>query len=313
MPRLPIAAIDLGSNTVRLLVASAAGEGLRRQVVRQETSRLGQALRPGGRFQPEAVARTLAVLARYRDEIAARGAKQVLVGATSAVREAADGPEFLDLVRERFGFETVLLSGAEEADLTAAGVMTALAPVPEEFLVFDLGGRSTEFILSRSGRTQESLSLGLGAVALTEGYLASDPPTAAEIRACRAEAAAVLARELAPLAREAERPVVVGTAGTVTTLAAVAQEMEVYEPERVNNFRLGREELAGLFERLAALRLADRARVRGLPPDRAEIIVAGAALVLEIMDFFEAEVLRVSDAGLLEGIWLVAAGQRSIS
>lgn len=311
MLNTPVAAIDLGSNTVRLLVASADGEGITRHLIRQEVTRLGQSLQPGKPFLPAAVQRTWTVLEEYRREIAGWAADRVLVGATMAVREASDGPALLERIHRTMGFDTVILSGTQEADLTAAGVLTAVRPMPETALVFDLGGRSTEFIPVAVGRIQDPVSVAMGAVGLTERHLPSDPPSETEILSLRAAIASVLRDRLPDMRADHSEPVgLVGTAGTVTTLAAMAQGLNVYRPERINNYRLDRTTLSRLFDTMIGMTTGQRSSLPGLPADRADIIVAGAAVVLEIMDFYSANELIVSDAGLLEGIWLVAAGKR---
>ena len=309
----PIASIDLGSNTVRLLVASDAGGRIERHLVRQEATRLGQGLRPGGPLLPDAVRRTWKALEDFGKQLSSLGVERVLLGATMAVREAADGPDFMARIEKDLGFETLILSGSQEAALTAAGVMTGLDPVPDRAVIFDLGGRSTEFILTRKGLVEASESIDLGAVALFEAHLSSDPPTRVQVEACRSAAAGILSRGLSGFTAGAGRPLsLVGTAGTTTTLAAMAQRLTVYRPELIDNYRLSRVELGGLFEEMLSRTAAERALMPGLPRDRADIIAAGAAAVIEIMDLFEADKLIVSDAGLLEGIWLAAAGKRSI-
>jgi len=313
MTPAPVAAIDLGSNTVRLLAAKIQGNEIERLLVRQEASRLGQGLRPSRPFFPSAVERTWKVLEDYRRSLAALGVKRVLVGATMAVRQSEDGGEFLSRIERELGFETIMLTGRQEAELTAAGVMTALDPIPEEALIFDLGGRSTEFILGSRGQVRKTLSLDLGAVVLTETYLASDPPAEAELVALQAEVSTVLTQALSEWREADQRPrELVGTAGTVTTLAAMAQGLKAYDPELINNFRLNRGILHGLFRKMIVLPRVKRAMLPGLPEDRADIIIAGAAVTMEVMNFFEANSLVVSDAGLLEGLWLAAAGRRSI-
>ncbi|MBU2548331.1 MAG: Ppx/GppA family phosphatase [Proteobacteria bacterium] len=308
-----LASIDLGSNTVRLLVGRAEGGRISRRLVRQETTRLGQGLIPGARFRPEALARTWRVLEAFRDETAARGAERVLLGATMAVREAADGPDLLARVERELNFKTVMLTGDQEAALTAAGVLTVLDPVPERAVIFDLGGRSTEFVLVEKGCRARVKSLSLGAVALTEAHLTGDPPGPGEIDSCRRAAALTLAQDLIDFKERVARPFsLVGTAGTTTTLAAMDQALAVYRPELIDNYRLSRDGLAGLFERLAGMSVLERSRMPGLPADRADVIAGGAAAVLEIMDFFNMNELIVSDAGLLEGLWLAAAGREEI-
>ena len=313
----PVASIDLGSNTVRLLVADEEAGRLKRQLILQETTRLGQGLHPGEPFLPQAAHRTWTLLENYRDRLSALGAGRILLGATMAVRQASDGRAFLDRVERELGFETMILTGLQEASLTAAGVLTALEPQPELTVIFDLGGRSTEFCMAIHGRSRTAESLELGAVALTEKHLASDPPSIRELEGCRLEIAAVLSSGLGHFHEELLRTgpdhTLVGTAGTTTTLAAMAQEMASYQPELINNFRLERDTLTDLFNRMASAPVSVRASYPGLPRDRADIIVAGAAVVLEIMRFFDTNHIIVSDAGLLEGLWLTAAGRLTLN
>ena len=310
------ASIDLGSNTIRLLVASAGSGGLQRHYLRQTGTRLSERLQPGGRLYPAAVDRTWAVLEEFKAEALDHGAEHILVGATMAVREASDGEDFTRRVGSELGLRAVILSGVQEAELTAAGVLTGLSPEPNPAVIFDLGGRSTEFVLSRDGCFEAAVSLGLGAVGLTEAFFKTDPPVPAEIKSGRAEAARILDQGLNGFGGLPGRPIkgfeLVGTAGTTTTLAAMALEMSDYDPDRVNGFLLTRRTLEDLFSRMLARPVRSRAEMAGLPPERADIIPAGAAIVMEIMDYFAAPRLIVSDAGLLEGLWLAAAGLRSI-
>jgi exopolyphosphatase/guanosine-5'-triphosphate,3'-diphosphate pyrophosphatase len=304
------AAIDLGSNTVRLLVAVLKPQGLQRLHAAQETTRLAEGLIPGRPLAAPAVDRTLAALDRYRGIIAGYGAENSLLGATMAARLASDGPAFLHRIQREFGFETHLLTGPEEARTTAAGVLTVLAPLPDRAVIFDLGGRSTEFVQTRGMAMNTAVSLALGSVGLTESFLRHDPPTPEEMAALRQDIRRRLDEDLPP--SFSPGPALVGTAGTVTTLAAMLLSLTEYDPDRINNYRASRGSLEALFKELQTLPLAGRKRMPGLPEDRADIIVAGAAVVLEVLDWFSAQQLVVSDAGLLEGIWLAAAGQRSI-
>ena len=180
--------------------------------------------------------------------------------------------------------------------------------------MFDLGGRSTEFVLASGDQIMEAVSLEMGVVGLTELYLNYDPPGEDDIAACRRMVRDILERELAGWRRRevwADPMDLIGTAGTTTTLAAMAQKMTVYNREYIDNYRLERSVLERMFVGMLSIRKAERSEMPGLPPARADIIVAGAAVVLEIMDYIGANQLVVSDAGLLEGIWLAAAGLRS--
>ncbi|MDR2725910.1 MAG: exopolyphosphatase [Candidatus Adiutrix sp.] len=305
----PIAALDLGSNTFRLMLAGKAEEKRPHpwddKRVFQELPRLAEGLAPGGPLAPSALNRAWEALDSFAAEIRASKAGRVLAGATMAARLAADGPAFLAETARRYGGETRLLTGEEEARLTAAGVLTGLAPSPPEALIFDIGGRSTEFITVTGGTPGRSLSLDLGVVGLTEAYLEA-PARPGQLEAVAlATRAALSAADLSFVQAD---PVLVGTAGTVTTMAALLLGLKTYDPDLVNNSRLARPALAGLLAELAPLSEARRVEKYGLHPRRADALPAGLALALEIMDHFRRTELTVSDNGLLEGLWLAAAG-----
>jgi exopolyphosphatase/guanosine-5'-triphosphate,3'-diphosphate pyrophosphatase len=305
MPPAPIAALDLGSNTFRLMLAeksdSAAWANKR---VFQELPRLAEGLTPGASLAPAALSRAQETLANFAAEIRAAGAERVLAGATMVARLAADGPAFLAETTNRYGWETRLLTGEEEARLTAAGVLTGLSPCPPEALVFDIGGRSTEFIAVSDGVISHSLSLDMGVVGLTEAHL-SAPARPGQLEAVAEVIKKILAS--ADFSFVAPESVLVGTAGTVTTIASLLLGLKTYDPNQINNARLARPALAGLLAELAPLSEARRVANYGLHPRRADAMPAGLALALEIMDFFQQPELVVSDNGLLEGIWLTAA------
>jgi exopolyphosphatase/guanosine-5'-triphosphate,3'-diphosphate pyrophosphatase len=306
MPPAPIAALDLGSNTFRLMLAEENGPGVwAHKRVFQELPRLAEGLTPGGSLNPAALNRSWAVLEQFAAEVRASGARRVLAGATMAARLAADGPAFLAEAARRYGWETRLLSGEEEARLTAIGVLTSLSPCPPEALVFDIGGRSTEFIAISGGLRGRCLSLDLGVVGLAEAHLEA-PARAGQLAAVTETVRTVLAG--ADFSFVPTEPLLVGTAGTVTTMAAILLGLKAYDPDRINNARLARPALAGLLAEMAPLSEAGRVAAYGLHPRRADALPAGLILVMEIMDHFRRTELLVSDNGLLEGLWLAAAG-----
>lgn len=312
MPTEPIAAIDLGSNTLRLLVGVLRQGRMDRLLQRQVVTRLGEGLSSGCPLSRQAAERTRLALEKLAGEIRGLGVRRTLLGATMAVRQASDGADFLQDISEQFGFETRILSGSDEARLTAAGVLGVLEPPPQSGAIFDLGGRSTEFIALHEGRPGQAVSLELGGVAMTEAFLHSDPPLPAEIKELREFAARRFREALNNWNHLKKEEVLVGTAGTTTTLAAMAQGLTHYRRELIDNFLLSREALEGMLETMCALTTRQRARrMPGLPEDRADIIAAGTILVVEIINFFNKNRLTVSDAGLLEGLWLTAAGFRS--
>jgi exopolyphosphatase / guanosine-5'-triphosphate,3'-diphosphate pyrophosphatase len=271
-----VAAVDLGTNTTRLLVADVDGDRVAEVLRRGVVTGLGHGVDASRRLAPEAVERVHAVVAEFRREADELGAERSLAAATSAVRDATNGGELLRDVERRFGFATRLLSGDEEAALTRRGV----GALDERTLVLDVGGGSTELILGAS-RT----SLDVGSVRLTDRYLASDPPRREELDA----AAAHVRSLLPPLAPAAA----VGVAGTVWQLEAL---LGAITPDAV----------AAALERLAALPLAERRRVPGLDPPRAPVIVAGALIVAEVLRRYGLARLSYSVHDLLDGIALEA-------
>ncbi len=291
------AALDLGSNTLRLLVAEVDGGDYRDLARGLATPRLGRGRRPGQPRDPAArqAAReqARAVVARAR----ARGAQRIALGATQACRLAADGDEFVAQLGRELGLDAArVLSGEAEAALSRAGVLSRLHGPAENAVLADVGGGSTE-VTALDGAW--AYSLPLGAVSLTEAHLASDPPGPAELAALAQGAA----RILEPLAHiRASR--LVATAGTAATVGALLLGMTDYVAGRVNNLEVSRAQLADQLARLAALPLAQRKLVPGLEPERADIILAGMAILRSLLLVLHLEHMTVMDAGLLEGVLL---------
>ena len=286
-----VGVVDLGTNSTRLLVADVH-DGRVEEVARELTiTRLGEGVDERRKLLPVAVARVRNVLSDYRRELERLGADRVLVLATSSVRDAENGEAFLGEIEWSYGFTTRLLSGEEEAELTRRGVAGGRELDPDA-LVVDIGGGSTELITER-----EQISLDVGSVRLTERFLHSDPPAGEEL-----DAAARAVRELLPDLHPTEA---IGVAGTITSLAAL--ELGEYDPERVHGYRLSREAVEAQLEHLASLPLAERRELPGLDPDRAPVIVAGAAIINEVMKRYDLAELEVSERDLLHGAALAAA------
>ena len=287
-----VAAVDLGTNTTRLLVADV--DDGRIDEVHREThiTRLGEGVDARKRLLPLPIARVRNVLADYRRTLERLGAERTLAVATSAVRDAENGEAFLGEIEWSYGFATRLVSGDEEARLTRRGVQ----PAPGT-LVLDIGGGSTELIVD-----DFHASLDLGSVRYTERFIVADPPEPAELDACAAAVRAVL-EERVPVRAGAA----IGVAGTVTTLAALDLGLDRYDRERVHGHRLALEAARRQLERLAALPLAERRVVPALDPDRAPVIVAGAVILTETLAFFELDAIEVSERDILDGIALAAA------
>jgi exopolyphosphatase/guanosine-5'-triphosphate,3'-diphosphate pyrophosphatase len=287
-----VAAIDLGTNTTRLIVADVT-DGTVDAILRRTTiTRLGEAVDSRRRLLPLPITRVRNCLVDYRRELESLGAERALVVATSAVRDAENGEAFLGEIEWSYGFTTRLLSGEEEADLTLRGV----GEVDGETVVIDIGGGSTELIVAG-----ERVSTELGSVRLTERFLESDPPTAGELEELARAARSVLEEHDLYAKRG------IGVAGTVTSLAALDLELVEYDPDRVHGHRLGQDAVRAQLERLAALPLAERREVPGLEPERTPVIVAGAGILLEVMRHLGLAEIEVSERDLLDGAALEAA------
>jgi exopolyphosphatase / guanosine-5'-triphosphate,3'-diphosphate pyrophosphatase len=296
-----VGAVDMGTNSTRLLVADVGGGELSEVERLLRITRLGDRVDADGRLSEASMERVHAVLDGYAETARALGAERVLATATSAVRDALNGREFLAEVERRHGFETRLLRGREEAELTYRGVTSRLAAGPGT-LVCDIGGGSTELVLGGPDGVADAVSLDMGCVRMSERCLHSDPPTAAEIAALREAAAALLPSDITSRASA-----LVGVAGTVTTLATIDLGLDREIPEEIDGHRLTAATVEALLGQLAAVSLAERRDVRGLMPERAPTIVAGAAIAAEVLRATDAGTMVVSERDILHGAALAAA------
>jgi exopolyphosphatase/guanosine-5'-triphosphate,3'-diphosphate pyrophosphatase len=298
-----LATIDLGTNTVRLLVTDVDPDRVWRSVhADQQVTRLGEGLSRSGLLGEIPMQRTAAVVAEYARRARSLGAGVVRIVATSAVREATNGPAFVATVEAVSGERIQVISGADEARLTVRGVLRGLGRLPGAMVTFDVGGGSTEYTLARDGVAMTTVSLRLGVVALAERFPFPDMVDPARFRALADEVAAQLERELPRSLIEPRPDHLVGTAGTVTTLAALDLGLSRYDVTRVQGHRLHRAAVARQFARLAALTLSERAELPCLEPGRADLIIPGVAIVEATMQQFGARSLIVSDWGLREGM-----------
>jgi exopolyphosphatase/guanosine-5'-triphosphate,3'-diphosphate pyrophosphatase len=284
-----VAAIDLGTNTTRLLVADVTENGVAELHRETRITRLGEGVDARGRLLPAPIARVRNVLTDYRRVAESLGAERTLLIATSAVRDAENGEAFLGEIEWSYGFATRLLSGDDEAATTRRGV----GATEPGTLIVDIGGGSTELMLDGF-----HTSLELGSVRHTERFLHADPPTPEELAAC-AEAVRSELPELAPRAA-------VGVAGTVTTLAALDLGLTEYDRARVHGHRLSRAGAQRQLERLAVLPLAERRAVPALDPGRAPVIVAGAVILAEVLARYGLDAIEVSEHDILDGAALAA-------
>ena len=302
------AALDLGSLTVRLAVAERTPSGeIRVLRHRREITGLGQGLALTGELAPEGMARTLAALKDFQEVMAAQQVTFYRAVGTQALRQARNRQVFLDQVRDTLGLTVEVLAPEAEARLSLAGVLTTLAPdviAAPEVLVFDVGGGSSEFALRRPGREPVFASLPLGVLTLSQARPLGDPPIPSKVAALSEE----LAIRLSSFYKEAIEPFLeaaprlVGTAGAVTTLAAMQLKLRPYDADKVNNLILTRTQVAALAERMAGLPEAARAGLPGIEPAKAGVMVAGALIVLTILKVCRQDSLVVIDAGLLEGV-----------
>jgi exopolyphosphatase/guanosine-5'-triphosphate,3'-diphosphate pyrophosphatase len=303
-----MAVVDVGTNSTRLFVADVEEGRVVAQLERvTRVTRLGAGVDAHGKLDPEAIARVLSTLDDYQRLIEACHPERRVAVLTSAVRDAANGEEFAAVLRSRYGLEAHILDGEEEARLTFLGATSERDPEdPTTTLVTDIGGGSTEFVIGRGREAHFHVSTQAGAVRQTERHLHHDPPLGDELEALAADVRQVIADAVPEDQRRAGQAI--GVAGTPTSLAAVAQALDPYDPERVQGYLLSREECERLLGRLAALPLSERREVPGLHPDRAPTIVAGAAILAEIMRLFDLERIEVSEHDILRGAAL-AFGQ----
>jgi exopolyphosphatase/guanosine-5'-triphosphate,3'-diphosphate pyrophosphatase len=301
-PARRLASIDLGTNTVRLLVVDAGPTAAWRVLEQDQTvTRLGEGLATRGCLAEEPMARTRAVVAGYLARARRAGAEEVRVIATSAVREAANGREFCAALAA-IGAAVQIVSGEDEARLTLLGIVRGLGAPVGPLLAFDIGGGSTEFVLAADSRVEASVSLRLGVVELAERF---SFPGVVEWPRYQEMAELVrrrLATELPPAIRRAGLRDLVGTAGTVTTLAALDLGLTRYDASRVHGHRLERSAVERLRDRLGALTVAQRAALPCLEPGRADLIVPGLAITLAALDVTGTGAVVVSEWGLREGI-----------
>jgi exopolyphosphatase/guanosine-5'-triphosphate,3'-diphosphate pyrophosphatase len=297
----PVAAVDCGSNSTRLLVAGPKGATLDRLM---RITRLGEGVDRTGRLSPEAIRRTVEVLDEYRDVLDRRGVIDVMATATSAVRDASNSRDFLEQAAKALGTEPRVLAGDEEGRLSYRGATAELDPEDGPFLVVDVGGGSTELVTA-AGDAQGgvvAVSLQVGCVRLTERYLRGDPPTAEEQANGRHFVAGLVSEALAEHPELGEARCVVGLAGTVSALVMLNLGLETYERQLVHHSHLARQDVDRLIRELAAVPLSKRRGRPGLEPDRADVIVGGAIVLGAVLDSVPFDQLLASESDILDGI-----------
>ena len=295
------ASIDLGTNTVRLLIASVGSGGIQPLHIARRITRLGGGFCKESGLSPEARQRTVTALAEFAADLARHGVTNLRAVATSAVRDAVNGTEFCAEALARTGIVLEVITGEEEGFLTLRGVRAALGDPDGTLLAFDVGGGSTEFTLADGGTPRFIRSLPLGVVRLTEG---KQEPVAMNDKIDRELAGLAAALDGAGVVIDPFRTLLVGTAGTATTLAAIDLGMTDYDYRRVNGHWLPRARVAAIIEQLQALTPQERLEVPGMEKGREDLIIAGGLVTLKAIDRFGFDGMKVSDFGLLEGVLL---------
>ena len=299
-----IAVVDIGTNSTRLLVADVdPHSGHVDELDRQTTvTRLGQGVDTSGELAPEAMDRVFTTLAGYRQSIDAHEVDRTTAVLTSAVRDASNGAAFMQRVKDDFGLTARTLSGEEEARMTFLGATAERdANAPQPVVVIDIGGGSTELVVGSDRTIEHFASTQAGVVRHGERHLHSDPPAPAELQALAQDAAATFRA-----AAQGSPQAAIGVGGTATSLAAIAQDLEPYDSTKVHGYRLARATVSELLARLAQMTVEERRGVKGLHPDRAPTIVAGAVLMDEALQVYGLDEVEVSEHDILRGAALDA-------
>jgi exopolyphosphatase / guanosine-5'-triphosphate,3'-diphosphate pyrophosphatase len=300
-----VAVIDIGTNSTRLLISDVEGASAEQVERRTTVTNMGRGVDHTNLICADAIEDVCRVIADYMARYEEMGAERVMAIATSAVRDAVNGEAFIAELRERFDLDARLLTGEEEAHLTYLGA-TAHRAEGEPTLVFDIGGGSTELIVGSGMEVGFHTSLRAGTIRQSERHLTSDPPDPHELEDLASDVRNLIGRAVAEHpAAAATRAIAV--AGTPTSLAAVDQALEPYDPGRVHGYRLGMRKIQRMLSRLSSLPLAERLRVPGLHPGRAPTIVAGAVILVQVMRAFGLEEIEVSELDILHGSALSAA------
>ena len=296
-----LAAIDCGTNSTRLLVSRGAGPAKEALARINTITRLGRGVDGTGRLDPDAIVRTVDVLRRYKSVLDEHGAERLRVTATSAARDAANRDEFFDAAEAVLGVRPELLSGAQEAELSFLGATAELDPAEGPFLVVDIGGGSTEFILGTS-EVEASKSVDIGCVRFTEQYIDSDPPAPEELHACISVTEAWLDDIAQEMPGVAAAKTFVGLAGTITTVAAVELGLHEWDRDKIHHLRLHRDAIEDVFRTLATESLEDRKYNPGLEAARADVIVAGTCILVAIIRWLGTDECLVSESDILDGL-----------
>ena len=295
-----VAAIDCGTNSIRLLIADIDGNNFREIVRDMEIVRLGQGVDQTGQFHPDAIARTLAAVDKFAAEIAKRGVEKIRFCATSATRDATNRHLFVDGVRERLGIDVEVISGDEEAALSFAGAIKDLDPSNGPFLVVDIGGGSTEFVFGTS-TVEAARSVNIGCVRMSERHFASDPATPEQIEAARTDIQAAIAQAAAVVPIKKAKTLV-AVAGTATTVAAAALDLPEYDRYAIHLSRISAQQTHDAATMFATKTREQRISLGYMHPGRVDVIAAGSLVLSEIMKATGATEFVASESDILDGM-----------
>jgi exopolyphosphatase/guanosine-5'-triphosphate,3'-diphosphate pyrophosphatase len=295
-----VAAIDCGTNSIRLLIADIDGNNFREVVRDMEIVRLGQGVDETGQFHPDAIARTLAAVDKFAAEIAKRGVEKIRFCATSATRDATNRHLFVDGVRDRLGIELEVISGDEEAALSFAGAIKDLDPSNGPFLVVDIGGGSTEFVFGTS-TVEAARSVNIGCVRMTERHFASDPASVQQIESARTDIQAAIA-QAAAVVPITQAKTLVAVAGTATTVAAAALNLPEYDRYAIHLSRISAQQTHDAATMFATNTREQRLALGYMHPGRVDVIAAGSLVLSEIMKATGATEFVASESDILDGM-----------
>jgi exopolyphosphatase / guanosine-5'-triphosphate,3'-diphosphate pyrophosphatase len=295
-----VAAIDCGTNSIRLLIADIEGSSFREVVRDMEIVRLGQGVDQTGQFHPDAIARTLSAVDKFAAEIAKRGVEKIRFCATSATRDATNRHLFVDGVRERLGIEPEVISGDEEAALSFAGAIQDLDPSIGPFLVVDIGGGSTEFVFGTSS-VEAARSVNIGCVRMSERHFANDPATAAQVELARTDIQAAIAQAAAEVPIT-QAKTLVAVAGTATTVAAAALDLSEYDRYAIHLARISATQVHDASAMFLTSNREQRLALGYMHPGRVDVIAAGALVLSEIMKATGATEFVASESDILDGM-----------
>lgn len=295
-----VAAIDCGTNSIRLLIADIDGTNFREIVRDMEIVRLGQGVDQTGQFHPDAITRTLAAVDKFAAEIAKRGVEKIRFCATSATRDATNRQLFIDGVQQRLGIQPEVISGDEEAALSFAGAIQELDPSEGPFLVVDIGGGSTEFVYG-SATVQSAKSVNIGCVRMTERHFANDPATPEQVEAARTDIQAAIATA-AGIVPITTAKTLIAVAGTATTVAAAALNLDHYDRYAIHLSRISAQQVHDAAHMFLTKTREQRLQLGYMHPGRVDVIPAGALVLSEIMKATGATQFVASESDILDGM-----------